>query len=198
MNGHGTWRIPLMGRTYMVNHSPSRTEQAFGYESEFIELLFGLARSGDGAALQWIAKLTTLPLGRGLPSRGVPSSVSEGALRGAQVKLEDAIERGHLVVRSERVLAIPRRLDAPAPWLSELAEENDDPSPEVVTDELEIRLEDEDGESVAGLRYEVTLPNGSVSRGTLSAEGTAFLRSIPPGPCEVRFPQLGSSVRLGA
>ena len=179
MNGHGTWRIPLMGRTYMVNHSPSRTEQAFGYESEFIELLFGLARSGDGAALQWIAKLTTLPLGRGLPSRGVPSSVSEGALRGAQVKLEDAIERGHLVVRSERVLAIPRRLDAPAPWLSELAEE-------------------QDGESVAGLRYEVTLPNGSVSRGTLSAEGTAFLRGIPPGPCEVRFPQLGSSVRLGA
>lgn len=194
--GFGTWRIPLVGRTYMVSQSPSRTEQPFGYESEFVELLFGLARGGDLAALEWIGRLIAVPSARGLPTRAVPSGLTPDALRNAQARLEDRIERGHLVVRCERLLAIPRRVEPPAPLLSELAED-DEPSPQVQTDTLEIRVVDEDGEPIGDLRYEVTLPNQNVQKGSLNAAGTAFLGGIPPGSCEVKFPQLGSSIRLG-
>lgn len=55
---------------------------------------------------------------------------------------------------------------------------------------IEIELVDEADQPVAGQRYEITLPDGSVAKGTLDAHGFARIDGIDPGTCEVTFPDL--------
>lgn len=53
-----------------------------------------------------------------------------------------------------------------------------------------IKLSDEKGNAVVGERYEVELPDGSVSSGTLDIDGTAKVEGFEAGQCKVRFPNL--------
>ena len=53
-----------------------------------------------------------------------------------------------------------------------------------------IKLTDEKGNAVVGEKYAVELPDGSVSQGTLGADGTAKIEGFEPGQCKVRFPDL--------
>lgn len=53
-----------------------------------------------------------------------------------------------------------------------------------------IKLTDEEGNPVVGEQYEVELPDGSVSKGTLDGEGTAKIEGFEVGQCKVRFPKL--------
>ncbi|MEM7199363.1 MAG: type VI secretion system tip protein TssI/VgrG [Planctomycetota bacterium] len=55
---------------------------------------------------------------------------------------------------------------------------------------VEIELVDEAGEPIAGEKYEIKLPDGSVASGTTGADGIARLEGIDPGDCEVTFPNL--------
>ncbi len=55
---------------------------------------------------------------------------------------------------------------------------------------IEIEMVDEDGQPVPGLKYRVTLPDDSVSEGTLDGKGFARIEGIPPGSCKVTFPEL--------
>jgi type VI secretion system secreted protein VgrG len=55
---------------------------------------------------------------------------------------------------------------------------------------IDIKLTDENGNAVVGEKYEVELPDGSVSKGTLGADGTAKIKGFEPGQCKVRFPNL--------
>jgi type VI secretion system secreted protein VgrG len=55
---------------------------------------------------------------------------------------------------------------------------------------IEIELFDEEDEPVAGERYEIKLPDGSVSRGSLDGNGFARVAGFDPGQCEVTFPEL--------
>ncbi len=55
---------------------------------------------------------------------------------------------------------------------------------------IEIVLKDEDGNPVPGEPYRITLPDGSVSEGTLDQNGFARVDGIDPGTCEVTFPNL--------
>jgi hypothetical protein len=54
-----------------------------------------------------------------------------------------------------------------------------------------IELLDDSDEPVAGERYAVTLPDGTVREGTLDDRGRATIEGIPEaGTCQVTFPDL--------
>lgn len=55
---------------------------------------------------------------------------------------------------------------------------------------IEIELKDEDGNPVPGERYRITLPDGSITEGTLDEKGLARVDHIDPGECQVTFPNL--------
>lgn len=55
---------------------------------------------------------------------------------------------------------------------------------------IEIELMDENGKPVAGQGYCVTLPDGSVTTGTLDPDGFARVEGFEPGSCKVTFPDL--------
>ena len=55
---------------------------------------------------------------------------------------------------------------------------------------IEIELVDEEGNPVPGEEYAITLPDGSVSTGTLDEKGFARVDGIDPGTCQVTFPNL--------
>jgi type VI secretion system secreted protein VgrG len=56
---------------------------------------------------------------------------------------------------------------------------------------IEIQLNDEDGNPVAGEPYKITLPDGStIADGTLDDKGFARVDNIDPGTCQVTFPNL--------
>lgn len=57
-------------------------------------------------------------------------------------------------------------------------------------DWVEIELIDNDGTPMGGQKYKVMLADGSVKEGTLDDDGTARLQGIPPGRCEVEFPDV--------
>jgi len=58
------------------------------------------------------------------------------------------------------------------------------------TTHIAIKLTDEKGNAVVGEKFEVELPDGSVSKGTLDIDGTAKVEGFEAGPCKVRFPNL--------
>jgi hypothetical protein len=55
---------------------------------------------------------------------------------------------------------------------------------------VEINLKDSRGDPVAGERYRIKLPDGSVQEGTLDGFGHAEYYEILRGSCEVSFPDL--------
>ena len=55
---------------------------------------------------------------------------------------------------------------------------------------IEIELVDEEDQPVPGERYEITLPNGKVAKGTLDEKGFAHVGGIDPGTCQITFPNL--------
>ena len=50
-----------------------------------------------------------------------------------------------------------------------------------------IELVDEDGDPIAGEKFRVELPDGSVQEGVLDAKGRARFDAIDPGNCKVSF-----------
>jgi hypothetical protein len=55
---------------------------------------------------------------------------------------------------------------------------------------IEIELVDEEDEPVPSESYEITLPGGSVKKGTLDQNGFARVDRILPGTCQITFPNL--------
>lgn len=55
---------------------------------------------------------------------------------------------------------------------------------------VEIQLVDADGKPVVGTTFEIKLPDGALRSGKLDVLGKARFDEIPPGQCEVRFPEL--------
>ncbi len=61
---------------------------------------------------------------------------------------------------------------------------------EVELDWIEIQLVDGDSKPLAGERYRIKLPDGSVRSGSLDKNGSARFDGIPGGQCEVGFPEI--------
>jgi hypothetical protein len=57
-------------------------------------------------------------------------------------------------------------------------------------DYIEIELKDEEGQGVGGEKYVLYLPNGELRKGTLDGTGQKKEENIPPGTCQLRFPDL--------
>ncbi|MDA1076895.1 MAG: hypothetical protein O3A63_19415 [Proteobacteria bacterium] len=55
---------------------------------------------------------------------------------------------------------------------------------------IEIELIDEADKPIAGERYEITLPDGSVTKGSLDSNGFARIDGIDPGECQISWPNL--------
>jgi hypothetical protein len=55
---------------------------------------------------------------------------------------------------------------------------------------VEIEMIDEEDQPVVGLRYEITVPEGTVATGTLDERGCARVDGIKPGECKITFPSL--------
>ena len=55
---------------------------------------------------------------------------------------------------------------------------------------VEIELVDEAGDPVVGERYEITTPDEQVKTGSTDATGKAKVSGIPPGDCQIKFPDL--------
>jgi hypothetical protein len=55
---------------------------------------------------------------------------------------------------------------------------------------IEIELLEEDDTPVAGVKYEIKLPDGTFAKGTLDGNGFARVDGIKPGECKVCFPEL--------
>ncbi len=77
---------------------------------------------------------------------------------------------------------------------SDRRQETGEPPPEQKVPEktektwIEIELVDDNGEPVAGEKYRIVLPGGTVREGRLDARGRARLDELDPGNCEVSFP----------
>jgi hypothetical protein len=62
---------------------------------------------------------------------------------------------------------------------------------QTTSDWIEIELVGMDDSPIAGMPYEVVLPDGkTVDRGTLDAKGKAKLTGISTGDCQISFPEL--------
>lgn len=58
---------------------------------------------------------------------------------------------------------------------------------------IEIELVDEEGTPVAGEKYRIELPDGSIREGVLDANGRAHIDGLDPGICTIAFPNLDAS-----
>lgn len=55
---------------------------------------------------------------------------------------------------------------------------------------IKLKMVDEAGRPVPGVRYKVKLPNGRYRSGSLNKDGKAHIKGFDPGSCEVTFPDL--------
>jgi len=55
---------------------------------------------------------------------------------------------------------------------------------------IKIKMVDEEGKPVPGIRYKITTPDGRVKSGSLNKDGKAEVKGFDPGSCKVTFPEL--------
>jgi hypothetical protein len=104
-------------------------------------------------------------------------------------QLAARIEAGQIVLLSDRraggVWSERIEVEAPPPAEPAVA------PVETETTWIEFELIGEDDKPIAGMRYEATLPDGTVRRGHLDSRGLARIHDIPaPGTCSFSFPDL--------
>lgn len=150
-----------------------------------------LLRSASGGAS--MKKMRQL-LAEGMPSAALTQLDDTGVL----AQLAARIETGELVafrrrgaqgIWTDRVVIVAEQEVTEAP---PLVEENDEEH------WLQIRLVDDEGNPVAGERYRVELPDGTVIEGNLDSNGQARVNDIDdPGSAVVTFPDAeGEEKRL--
>jgi hypothetical protein len=64
------------------------------------------------------------------------------------------------------------------------------PAPAQDTAWIEIQLVDPDGKPIADQRYKITASDGRVYQGYTDSLGSALVRNLPAGNCNISFPEL--------
>ena len=59
---------------------------------------------------------------------------------------------------------------------------------------IEISLVDAEGRAIAGERFAIEMPDGSLAEGTTGPDGAAKLRGVPAGTCRISFPRLDAAL----
>ncbi|RJS19215.1 type VI secretion system tip protein VgrG [Corallococcus sp. H22C18031201] len=59
---------------------------------------------------------------------------------------------------------------------------------------MSVQVKSQDGKSLANVKYEMELPDGTVRKGTLDGSGKAELKDVPPGNCRMSFPDLDAGI----
>jgi type VI secretion system secreted protein VgrG len=132
------------------------------------------------------------------PKSGKPGQlVSPAAPRTAQDADDadpgevDRIKAEQQALASGKYGEIPVRAHKPDDVQDAESDSLENPPDEPAKHWIAIKLTDADGVPVAGEKYQVTLPDGSVSAGTLDANGKARIDGISKaGECQITFPGL--------
>lgn len=99
---------------------------------------------------------------------------------------------GYLVTRRVVVLALPEphiNMGSSPPTPQPTPPRPTPTPPSERRSWIEIELVDEDGKPVAGERYRVRLPDGTVKENFLDGRGFARIESPVPGNCQISFPR---------
>jgi hypothetical protein len=109
---------------------------------------------------------------------------------------QQAIERLALLLHSRKVVVLAREMRSGAaklkPPSDTVAPLSTAPVRKTKT-WIAIELKDNDGNPVAGEPYRIELPDGRIIEGNLDGMGTAEVRGIDPGQCNVTFPSRAAS-----
>lgn len=65
-----------------------------------------------------------------------------------------------------------------------------DPTVSCTATWIEVELVDQAGSPVPGEHYRLTLPDGSITEGSLDERGMAHVVTFTPGTCTISFPRL--------
>jgi hypothetical protein len=175
-----TWRLPGPLGGYVVVSGDEPSPRGFARVSSLFvtcRLDGWLSTSASAGVLEDVARVLGWT-----SSPGRRTGESRAALKRL---LAAAFDRGELVALQAR----PRAVPLPFP------EEPTAPPPEPEAVEeltfVAIQLVDTDNQPVAHARYRLTLPDGGVREGRLSANGYVRVDRIPHGRCQVEFPGLG-------
>jgi uncharacterized Zn-binding protein involved in type VI secretion len=64
------------------------------------------------------------------------------------------------------------------------------PATKIKPDSLACTLTDEEGNPMSNVKYEITLPDGSVRKGVTDDQGKVSISGVTPGICQVSFPDI--------
>jgi hypothetical protein len=146
------------------------------------------ARAGRRESCAALVDVHSRLLGDAPPSSRVGSRLDVDTVRMTSIadELLAAVRAGRLVVRRQetRTLLVPAE-DDDEPVLGPAPASDDAPD---TASWIGVVLLDQDGAPVAGKRYRIQQADGTTSEGTLDDHGTAFVRNIPPGNCQVWCP----------
>ena len=171
-----TVSIRIAGKLVHVSNTPSRTPTVDVGTASLLRRV-----RLDPTAIQSLRHLLVLELGSVMQRMADPLVVEEAAKR---------------VTAGRWTLAV---VDLPqmkvggsqgAAQASSKSSANKDPLKDSKKTWVEVELLDKNKHPVKGLAIELTLPDGSIEKGTLSEKGSFRKDGIDPGTCRVRFPDL--------
>lgn len=171
-----TVSIRIAGKLVHVSNTPARTPTVdVGTAS-----LLRRARL-DPTAIQSLRHLLVLELGSVIQRLADPNVVEEAAKRVAD-------GRWTLAVVDLPQLKVSGSHGSSQPGAKSSSDK--DPLKDSKKTWVEVELLDKNKHPVKGLAIELTLPDGSTEKGTLSEKGSFRKDGIDPGTCRVRFPDL--------
>jgi len=105
-------------------------------------------------------------------------------------RLAEALRQGKLHVHKVKEA---QYRDLPPPLKPRPPLPAPEPKPDPERTFVHIKLLDDEGNPVPGVRYSVLLPDGATREGTLNSAGEARVEYVTPGECKVTFPDLEDS-----
>lgn len=200
---HNTWRIRGVVQDYLIvraSHAAELTEERIA--PVFLEASMDrwLASLYTRRIVHELYELVEGPLGPSSPPH------SQHRLH-EQIKrrLREAFRHGELVAYANGPARLKQSISGgtggggsapmPVPLLADRPEqapsqEQEKPQEQTERTRVDILLVDEDDTPLAGVRYRLTLPDGSMREGQLDDQGAAREEDIDPGMCVLVFPEL--------
>ncbi len=173
-----TVSIRISGKLVHVSNTPSRTPSV----DVGTATLLRRARL-DPTAIQALRQLLVTELGSVMQRMADPLVVEEAAKR-------VAAGRWTLAVVDLPQMTVGGSQGASQACAGAKSSGGKDPLKDSKKTWVEVELLDKNKRPVKGLAIEVTLPDGSIEKGTLSEKGSFRKDGIDPGSCRVRFPDL--------